>query len=473
MAFVALASLAAAGCSSDVSRLGDIPTFTGSTANQRTILSGQPAPAGQGDTTGSIGGGTAPVQQTMLPPPTAPAYTPPPAPTYQPPRAAAVQPTVGSPNGWTGSGSTVTLQSGETVDTLSRRYGVPAAAILSANNIADPSRVYPGQQIVIPTYNAAAAAQPPVANVLKPPAVTATVPAPAVKGKLAAPPVATAPAAQPAPFAAASAPHVVRPGDTLDRIAASYGTTKAKLMQANSLKSDAIRPGQRITVPAGAPTRVAAVQPTVAAQPGTPARPATPVAQAPAPAGVAPQPQVVAKAPEPVKAPPASSYAPAKLDQTASISKAEPEAMVGNLTKTGSDDEAARGSAKSGQPSFRWPVRGRVIKEFGTANGERNDGINLAVPEGTSIKAAEDGEVIYSGNELKGYGNLVLVRHSDGWVTAYAHASELLVARGEKITRGQIIARAGATGGVSQPQLHFEIRKGQRPVDPKQLLANN
>jgi murein DD-endopeptidase MepM/ murein hydrolase activator NlpD len=114
-----------------------------------------------------------------------------------------------------------------------------------------------------------------------------------------------------------------------------------------------------------------------------------------------------------------------------------------------------------------------VIKEFGTANGERNDGINLAVPEGTSVKAAEDGEVIYSGNELKGYGNLVLVRHVDGWVTAYAHASELLVNRGDKVTRGQIIARAGATGGVAQPQLHFEIRKGQRPVDPKQFLASN
>jgi murein DD-endopeptidase MepM/ murein hydrolase activator NlpD len=96
-----------------------------------------------------------------------------------------------------------------------------------------------------------------------------------------------------------------------------------------------------------------------------------------------------------------------------------------------------------------------------------------AVPEGTSIKAADDGEVIYSGNELKGYGNLVLVRHSNGFVTAYAHASQLLVNRGDKISRGQIIARAGATGSVTQPQLHFELRKGQKAIDPKPYLASN
>ena len=134
--------------------------------------------------------------------------------------------------------------------------------------------------------------------------------------------------------------------------------------------------------------------------------------------------------------------------------------------------EEPSGSATPG--SFRWPVRGRVISEFGTKpNGEKNEGINLAVPEGTSVKAADDGEVIYSGNELKGYGNLVLIRHQNGYVTAYAHASELLVNRGEKISRGQIIARAGATGSVSQPQLHFELRKGQKPIDPKPYLASN
>ena len=118
-------------------------------------------------------------------------------------------------------------------------------------------------------------------------------------------------------------------------------------------------------------------------------------------------------------------------------------------------------------PTFRWPVRGRVITGFGAkTNGKQNDGINVAVPEGTPVKAAEDGVVAYAGNELKGYGNLVLVRHANGYVTAYAHASELMVKRGDTIKRGQIIAKSGQTGEVTSPQLHFEIRKGSTPVDP-------
>jgi murein DD-endopeptidase MepM/ murein hydrolase activator NlpD len=122
--------------------------------------------------------------------------------------------------------------------------------------------------------------------------------------------------------------------------------------------------------------------------------------------------------------------------------------------------------------SFRWPVRGRIISAFGSKpNGERNDGINLAVPEGTSVKAAEAGTVIYAGNELAGYGNLVLIRHADGWVSAYAHNSEILVKRGDKVARGQTIGRAGATGSVNAPQVHFELRKGAKPVNPLDYLA--
>ena len=102
--------------------------------------------------------------------------------------------------------------------------------------------------------------------------------------------------------------------------------------------------------------------------------------------------------------------------------------------------------------------------------GQQNDGINVAVPEGTPIKAAEDGVVAYAGNELKTYGNLVLVRHSNGFVTAYAHASEILVKRDEPIKRGQVIAKSGQTGNVAAPQLHFEIRKGSAPIDPMPFL---
>ena len=123
-------------------------------------------------------------------------------------------------------------------------------------------------------------------------------------------------------------------------------------------------------------------------------------------------------------------------------------------------------------PTFRWPVRGKVITAYGAStNGKVNDGINVAVPEGTPVKAAEDGVVAYSGNELKGYGNLVLIRHANGYVTAYAHASELMVKRGDTIKRGQVIAKSGQSGEVQSPQLHFEIRKGATPVDPAQYLS--
>ena len=112
-----------------------------------------------------------------------------------------------------------------------------------------------------------------------------------------------------------------------------------------------------------------------------------------------------------------------------------------------------------------------MIAGYGTdPKGQQNDGINIALPENTPIKAAEDGDVAYAGNELKGYGNLVLVRHPNGYVTAYAHAKELLVKRGDKVKRGQVIARSGQSGNVTAPQLHFEIRKGASPLDPMRFL---
>ena len=132
---------------------------------------------------------------------------------------------------------------------------------------------------------------------------------------------------------------------------------------------------------------------------------------------------------------------------------------------------SVKGAAQAAAPTFRWPVHGKVIAGFGPRpNGQQNDGINVAVPENTPIKAAEDGVVAYAGNELKGYGNLVLVRHSNGYVTAYAHAKELLVKRGDPIKRGQVIAKSGQTGNVDAPQLHFEVRKGPTPQDPMPML---
>jgi len=128
----------------------------------------------------------------------------------------------------------------------------------------------------------------------------------------------------------------------------------------------------------------------------------------------------------------------------------------------------AQADAAGVAPEFRWPARGRIIEAF-KAGG--NDGINIAVPEGTSVRAAESGVVAYAGDELKGYGNLVLIRHPNGFVSAYANNGELDVKRGETVKRGQIIAKSGQTGNVNSPQLHFELRKGSTPVDPTSYLA--
>ena len=115
---------------------------------------------------------------------------------------------------------------------------------------------------------------------------------------------------------------------------------------------------------------------------------------------------------------------------------------------------------------------GRVIAGFGPREGGlHNDGINIAAERGTQVRAAENGVVVYAGNELRGFGNLLLIKHADGWTTAYAHADKLLVRRGDRVERGQPIATVGQTGNVDRPQLHFEIRRGPRAVDPRDELG--
>jgi murein DD-endopeptidase MepM/ murein hydrolase activator NlpD len=128
----------------------------------------------------------------------------------------------------------------------------------------------------------------------------------------------------------------------------------------------------------------------------------------------------------------------------------------------------AHADAAGVEPEFRWPARGRIIQGF-KAGG--NDGINISVPAGTSVRAAESGVVVYSGDGLKGYGNLVLIKHPNGFVSAYGNNGELDVKRGDQVKRGQVIAKSGDTGNVNAPQLHFELRKGSTPVDPTNYLA--
>jgi murein DD-endopeptidase MepM/ murein hydrolase activator NlpD len=241
-----------------------------------------------------------------------------------------------------------------------------------------------------------------------------------------------------------SGTHVVGAGENLSSIAHRYHKPRTAIAKANNLPADAkLRIGQRLVIPG--------IKPVAEAPPGKPA----PIARSERPA----EPRLSAPAAPPIQ----------------KLASNEPAATARVTTPTEPNIESASGAgeAASGNPSFRWPVRGRIISGFGAhPNGQPNDGIDLSVPEGTSVKAADDGVVAYAGNELKGYGNLVLVRHQNGYVTAYAHASELMVKRGDQVKRGQIIARSGQTGSVSAPQLHFEIRKGKVPVDPVQFLPS-
>jgi murein DD-endopeptidase MepM/ murein hydrolase activator NlpD len=127
--------------------------------------------------------------------------------------------------------------------------------------------------------------------------------------------------------------------------------------------------------------------------------------------------------------------------------------------------------AAAGAPRFDWPIRGSIISGFGRKpDGGRNDGINIEASSGAEVQASASGQVVYAGSELAGYGRLVLVRHSGGYVTAYAHNSRLLVREGDQVDRGQVIARAGSSGTVDSTQVHFEIRRGVNPEDPMRHL---
>jgi murein DD-endopeptidase MepM/ murein hydrolase activator NlpD len=222
-------------------------------------------------------------------------------------------------------------------------------------------------------------------------------------------------------------------------ISRRYHKPLKQIADANHIPPHAhLKIGDRITIPGHM---------TVAA--------AAPVAPAPAPAA----PHPAAAAPATAKAQPPHAPAPVPAPGPKVTADATPSA---NYAAAGAPATADAGAAG---PAFHWPLRGRVISGF-----PKNDGIDLAVPEGTAVHAAEDGVVAYAGNELKGYGNLILIRHSNGYVTAYAHASELMVKRNDSVRRGQVIAKSGQTGSVSAPQLHFEIRKGSTPVDPMQFL---
>lgn len=439
VAVLTLMSIGFSGCSADMStRFAQDPLSNPFTSRQEAT----------GSVRGPYAAPTPPVQRQELPQYRRPAYSsqelPPPvsAPqsypvssgvsgggrgvaSYAPPSRAPIEATGTAPprsvaasrpahSGHNAKGTTIIVGTSDTLEGLARRYHVSSADILRANGYRGPRALQPGQQLIIPH-----------------PAASAQAPAPK-----------TAAASAPA----GGATHYVNRGDTLMGIARRNHISVAELARANHLSPTApLKVGSKIIVPGKA----------VAAAAPAPAQPAAPAAPQPAAAA--------APAPAPTRV--------ASATPTAPVQKARLATATETPEETATPSPAKSAEATGALPTFRWPVRGRVITAYGAkANGKSNDGINVAVPEGTPVKAAEDGVVAYAGNELKGYGNLVLVRHSNGYVTAYAHASELMVKRGQTIKRGQVIAKSGQTGDAGSPQLHFEIRKGSTPVDPLHFL---
>jgi murein DD-endopeptidase MepM/ murein hydrolase activator NlpD len=245
--------------------------------------------------------------------------------------------------------------------------------------------------------------------------------------------------------------HTIAGGESLYTIARKYDVTTQAIVHANGLSSpDKIIVGQKIIIPGRsdlvntASVQVASAAP-VSAVPSLPnSRPTNLASPNVLQAAATPAPTATAPAAAPVLA--ATAPAPTQM---AAIPAAEP--------------------APSGSDKFRWPVSGRVITDFAASRGT---GINIDVPEGSSVSAAENGTVIYVGSGVEGYGNLVLVRHPNGYVSAYAHLKDMSVAKGAVVNRGDAIGTVGQTGSVSRPQLHFELRKGATPVDPVPLLAS-
>jgi murein DD-endopeptidase MepM/ murein hydrolase activator NlpD len=395
------------------------PQYSSSALPPISAPQSYPAPSypNQANQTGGVSGGGGRGVASYTPPPAKPIETT----ATVAPRSVAAAPVAGTP---------IIVGTSDTMDGLARRYNVSAAAIMQANHLAGPRALQPGQRLIIPHPAMTAAMHPPTMA-----AAPATRPVEGVK-------------AVEAPRPAELGVHYVNRGETLMSIARHNHITVVQLAKANNLPPTAqLKLGTKIVVPGKTASAAPAMQPGAPVLASAETKPAAaPVAALPA----APAGKVVASA-EPIRT---------------------PKAMLANPTAPVAEAEPVKASETTGGlPTFRWPVRGRVITSYGAkTNGKQNDGINVAVPEGTPVKAAEDGVVAYSGNELKGYGNLVLVRHSNGYVTAYAHASELLVKRGDTIKRGQVIAKSGQSGEVGSPQLHFEIRKGSTPVDPLQFL---
>lgn len=246
--------------------------------------------------------------------------------------------------------------------------------------------------------------------------------------------------------------HTVRRGDTVSGLARRYGVSMRELVRVNGIAAPyTIRVGQSLSIPASAAAPAPrAPAPAVSPRPSVPSTTAEAAPPAVTPRVERPD---LGPAPEPVYGPSDLPYPAAK--------PGPPPRLVGPIPTP----------PPRSTGGFLWPVQGRIVSGYGPKQaGLHNDGINIAAPRGSPIRAAETGVVAYAGDGLQGFGNTILIKHSDGYVTAYAHADTLLVARGDVIQRGQAIAQVGSSGTVDRPQVHFQIRRGRDAIDPRTLL---
>lgn len=353
------------------------------------------------------------------------------------------------------SGGSITVQPGDTLYQLARRHGVSVAALRRENRLTS-NIIKPGQTLMMPgggIQQAAAPIQPrpynqPVAN-----PSTHRAAAPQVRDRWDG-----TPASNPRPQFNGAESYTVRRGDSLYAISRRSGVSVVELKRINGITDvRRIRPGvqlalrrrevpkQRMPAPALRPVKR---EHKVASRTNDSQRP---LIQA-----------------KPIKT---MAIVRSRLTQSNGTATARRPYILNQRPSapvtTKPDQKVAAIKPAALNQKFRWPARGRVIAKFNhSGQGVKNDGINIAVPLGSDIAAAESGVVAYAGSELKGYGNLVLLRHDNGWVSAYAHASQILVKRGDRIVRGQVVAKAGRSGEVTQPQVHFELRKGAKPVNP-------